>query len=47
MTELVDPTEIELIVGAPRHPDQWGDGPERWPDGGLVMELLDAPWADR
>lgn len=22
MTELVDPTEIELIVGAPRHPDQ-------------------------
>jgi hypothetical protein len=20
-----------------QHPDQWGDGPERWPDGGAVV----------
>lgn len=20
------------------HPDQYGDGPERWPDGGVVLD---------
>lgn len=54
------PGDLDAILDHVRviHPDAWGDGPERWPDGGLVMEveiddetpvgeLLDAPWADR
>lgn len=24
------------------HPDEYGDGPPRWPDGGLVIEIDDS-----
>lgn len=31
---------IEMMVEHIRvlHPEHYGDGPERWPDGGLVVE---------
>ena len=34
------PGHLDAILDHVRviHPDQWGDGPERWPDDGLVYD---------
>lgn len=34
------PGRLDAILDHVRviHPDQWGDGPERWPDDGLVYD---------
>jgi hypothetical protein len=36
--EDITPGDPESLLDHGRliHPDQYGDGPERWPDGGLV-----------
>jgi hypothetical protein len=41
--DAIDPGGIQDILDHLRvlHPETYGDGPERWPDGGLVIDDTD------